>query len=94
MDPILKQADFISLCKLVEVYIQSDQEYKNCIMSGNYAQRFDQLFLDYHGQMQEKNGLPKREYCTICHGEGWYFAGKDDFYLTKCDCFKRHQPWK
>ena len=60
-DSELKNEEKIKdVCKAIEVYIQDNQYYKDCILNGNYAIRFSQAYeyiqhlLAYQPQQQEK----------------------------------------
>lgn len=40
----IEESEFISICKDIEVYIQSNENYKNSIIFGNFSTRFYELF--------------------------------------------------
>lgn len=40
----MTQSDFIQLAKFIEVYIQSNPDYKNCIGTGHYSERFNKAY--------------------------------------------------
>lgn len=44
---------FIELCKKIEIYIQSDSNYRNSIMSGNFSTRFVKLYRDLYSPISE-----------------------------------------